>query len=319
MSSTFGKISLVSGSSEVTFRARPGLAADYTLLFPNTAPGNNQTLKWDTTNSCFVWAVASLALTSTDSNTFSVTDTSGGAGTSYDLGFPSKAQSLFLASPSGGTGAPTFRSIADADIAAFDASKLTGTVPAARMPSGTNASSWQIGAATGGTKLVADTTSMALRKSDDSLADLVVGKITASQVDFVTSNTVEIGDNILILNADETGTPTQDAGFEVERGTDTNFQVVFQESTDRLAAGFVGALYPIARIISRTFTSASLTGNSLVWAHNMATTIVCGVNVIDANGKGYGVGWTTGNNANQITLDLTGLTITGTWTAVMSC
>jgi uncharacterized protein YjbI with pentapeptide repeats len=187
------------------------------------------------------------------------------------------------------------------------------------MPSGTNASSWQIGAATGGTKLVADTTSMALRKSDDSLADLVVGKITASQVDFITSNTVEIGDNILILNADETGTPTQDAGFEVERGTDTNFQVVFQESTDRLAAGFVGALYPIARIVSRTFTSANLTGNNLVWAHNMGTTVACGVNVIDANGKGYGVGWTTGNNANQITLDLTGLTITGTWTAVMSC
>jgi len=317
MSSTFGKLSLVSGSNEVTFRARPGLAADYTLVFPNTSPGNNQTLLWDNTNSAFVWGVASLSLSSADANSFSVTDTSGGNGTSFSLGYPSRNQSLFLASPSGGSGVPTFRAIVDADISSLDASKLSGTVSPAQIPSGTNASSWQIGVSSSNTRLVADTTSMAIRKSDNSLADLVVNKITATQVDFVNVNTVDIGDNILVLNADETGTPTQDAGLQIKRGDQTDFQILFQESTDQLVAGFVGTLYPVARIISRTFTSSDIVSSTLTWAHNVNTQLIGNVSVMNSSGKAFGVGYTTGGNSNQIVIDLTGLTITGTWTAIM--
>lgn len=46
----------------------------------------------------------------------------------------------------------------------------------------------------------------------------------------VNSNTVNIGDNIILLNADETGAPTQDAGIEVERGTSTNRSLIWNES-----------------------------------------------------------------------------------------
>ena len=49
----------------------------------------------------------------------------------------------------------------------------------------------------------------------------------------VNSNTVEIGDNILVLNSDEAGTPSQNAGIEVERGTATNVLVRWNETTDR--------------------------------------------------------------------------------------
>jgi hypothetical protein len=319
MSATFGSISLVSGTNDVAIRVRTGLAAGYTLALPNTAPGNSQTLVWNTTNSAFEWGVASLSLTTTDPTSISVTDTSGGAGTSYSVGFPSTVQSRFLASPSGGTGTPTFREIVDADITSLDSSKLTGTVAAARMPSGTNATSWQIGAASGNSKLVADTTSVTVRKADDSLADLVVNKITATQADFVNVTTIDIGDNILTLNADEAGTPTQDAGLEIERGTQENFQIIFQESTDRLVAGLVGALQPIARVVSTTFTSAELTGNDFVWIHNMETLLIGSVSLIGPTGRGYGVGWSTGGNPNQLTIDTQGLTITGTWTAVAIC
>jgi len=273
MSSTFGKISLVSGSNEISLRARTGLAVDYTLVFPNTAPGNNQTLKWDNTNSTFVWGVASLSLTSADANSFTVNDTSGGDGTAFTLGYPSRNQSLFLASPSGGAGVPTFRSIVDADITSLDAAKLIGTIAPAQIPSGTNASSWQIGVSSGNTRLVADTTSMAIRKSDNSLADLVVNKITATQVDFVNVSTVDIGDNIIRLNTllSDLGTPTQDAGLQIKRGAQTDFQILFQESTDQLVAGFVGTLYPVARIISRTFTSSDVVSSNLTWVHNLNT------------------------------------------------
>ena len=49
----------------------------------------------------------------------------------------------------------------------------------------------------------------------------------------VNSNTVSVGDNIIVLNSDETGTPSQNAGLEVERGTLTNVSLLFDEGTDR--------------------------------------------------------------------------------------
>ena len=49
----------------------------------------------------------------------------------------------------------------------------------------------------------------------------------------VNSNTVSVGDNIIVLNSDETGIPSQNAGLEVERGTLTNVSLLFDEGTDR--------------------------------------------------------------------------------------
>ena len=48
----------------------------------------------------------------------------------------------------------------------------------------------------------------------------------------VNSNTVAIGDSIMVLNNDETGTPSENAGFEVERGTSTNVSVLWNEGSD---------------------------------------------------------------------------------------
>jgi hypothetical protein len=62
---------------------------------------------------------------------------------------------------------------------------------------------------------------------------------TATSVD---SNTVNIGDNIMTLNSDEEGTPSQNGGLEIERGTSTNAQMVWDESTDKWSAGEVGSL-----------------------------------------------------------------------------
>ena len=51
----------------------------------------------------------------------------------------------------------------------------------------------------------------------------------------VNSNTVNIGDNdIIVLNSDETGTPSQNAGFEIERGTEDN---VFLYGMKRMTDG----------------------------------------------------------------------------------
>ena len=56
--------------------------------------------------------------------------------------------------------------------------------------------------------------------------DLTVNGTTTT----VNTTEVNIGDNVIILNADEVGTPTQNAGIEVERGTSTNKSFVWNET-----------------------------------------------------------------------------------------
>lgn len=56
--------------------------------------------------------------------------------------------------------------------------------------------------------------------------DLTVNGTTTT----VNSNTVNIGDSIITLNSDETGSPSQDAGIEVERGTSANRSLIWDES-----------------------------------------------------------------------------------------
>lgn len=48
----------------------------------------------------------------------------------------------------------------------------------------------------------------------------------------VNSNTVNIGDNILVLNSDETGVPSQNGGIEIERGTSANVSFLWDEAND---------------------------------------------------------------------------------------
>ena len=60
---------------------------------------------------------------------------------------------------------------------------------------------------------------------------VIDGNLTVSgTTTTVNSNTVDIGDSIITLNSDETGTPSQDAGFEIERGTSPNRSLLWDES-----------------------------------------------------------------------------------------
>jgi cytoskeletal protein CcmA (bactofilin family) len=48
----------------------------------------------------------------------------------------------------------------------------------------------------------------------------------------VNSTAVAIGDNIMVLNKDEAGTPSANAGIEIERGTATNVSLLWNETND---------------------------------------------------------------------------------------
>ena len=57
--------------------------------------------------------------------------------------------------------------------------------------------------------------------------------IVSGSVTTIDTTNLTVSDNIIVLNNDVTGTPTEDAGLEIERGTSTNVSIAWNESTDR--------------------------------------------------------------------------------------
>ena len=84
----------------------------------------------------------------------------------------------------------------------------------------------------------------------------VDGNLTVNgTVTHVNSTTVDIGDNILVLNSGATGTPTLDAGIEVNRGTDAAVQLLWKESQGKWG-----------QYVNEVFTPFSLEGHTHVAA-----------------------------------------------------
>jgi len=124
----------------------------------------------------------------------------------------------------------------------------------------------------------------------------------------VNSNQVNIGDAILTLNADETGAPSQNAGFEVERGTSANVQFIWNETDDRWDFGasydvranaFIGDLDGTAADASkwtnaRTITLGGDASGSVSIDGSANVTLTVSVDGVQANSVALGTD-TTGN------------------------
>ena len=76
---------------------------------------------------------------------------------------------------------------------------------------------------------------------------------------YIATEAITLADNILILNSNATGTPSENGGFEVERGDSLNVQFLWNETDDRWTTG--SASFHAGAMISPTFTGA-LTGTS---------------------------------------------------------
>ena len=79
--------------------------------------------------------------------------------------------------------------------------------------------------------------------------DLIVSGTTTT----VNTETINLADNTITLNSNETGTPSQDGGIEIERGTSANKTLVWNETTDKWTVGS-------ETFVAGTFEGA-LTGN----------------------------------------------------------
>ena len=83
----------------------------------------------------------------------------------------------------------------------------------------------------------------------------VSGNMTVSgTTTTVNTETINLADNQIVLNSNETGTPSQNGGIEIERGTSANKTFVWNESTDKWTVGS-------ETLVAGTFEGA-LSGNA---------------------------------------------------------
>jgi hypothetical protein len=87
----------------------------------------------------------------------------------------------------------------------------------------------------------------------------VTGNLTVSgSVTTLNTETLLVEDNQITLNSNVTGTPSVDAGIEVERGDLTNASLVWDESADKWAAGLIGSETAIS-LEGHTHVAADIT------------------------------------------------------------
>lgn len=89
---------------------------------------------------------------------------------------------------------------------------------------------------------------------------IITGDLTVNgTVTQVNTTEVNIGDNILVLNSDETGTPSQNAGIEVERGTSDNAFLLWDESVDKWGVKIGANPFEAFSIEGHTHVAADIT------------------------------------------------------------
>ena len=97
------------------------------------------------------------------------------------------------------------------------------------------------------TALNANLGTLTLGDSDDTIS--IPGNLTVSgTTNFINSQTLNIGDNNIVLNADVTGTPSSNGGITIERGTETNATLIWDETNDYWKAGLAGAEVQVALV-----------------------------------------------------------------------
>ena len=121
-----------------------------------------------------------------------------------------------------------------------------------------------------------DANKVSIYKSDPTVLRIegglvITGNLTVQgTTTTVESNVVLIGDNIITLNADFTGsTPSENAGVEIERGTQTNTALLWNEGTDRWTFSNDGSSYfniPVTSdlTLNATTTNGASTDNDIV-------------------------------------------------------
>lgn len=134
--------------------------------------------------------------------------------------------------------------------------ELEGKSHVQNTDTGTTSPTFQVDSTSNGPKLKGKRGDLELRNAGDTgyagltLGDITIkGNVTQEGDTFISqAETVEINDNLLLVNKGEVGAGVTKgiAGIEIDRGTLPNYQIVFDESDKRFKAGEVGNTWPLA-------------------------------------------------------------------------
>ena len=151
--------------------------------------------------------------------------------------------------------------------------------------------------------------------------DLTISGTTTT----VNTETINLADNQIVLNSNEAGTPTQNGGIEIERGTATNKTLVWDEAVDKWTVGsetFVAGTFEGALTGNVTGTVSSISnhdtgdlteGSNLYYTNARADARIAAASITDLSDADQGVATTdspTFVTANVTTVDLGDWTIT---------
>ena len=160
------------------------------------------------------------------------------------------------------------------------------------------------GALNGESTMTYNKTSNTLTVSNLTVSDT----LTVTTTTTLNSNTVTIGDSIIVLNSDATGSASANAGIEIERGDDTNVQLLWDETNDQwdfdgFALGSVGKVYGAGSGAVYTFTSDTDTGVEHTGADQLGL-LTGGTRVlmVNANGVNIAPAGASGASSNQALL-----------------
>lgn len=207
----------------------------------------------------------------------------------------SQLQNLFYASPNGSSGDPSFRSLVYADLTSIIGT-TANTLAAGNdsrlhnqnTDTGTSSPTFQIGSS--GPLLKNNLGALEIRNNaDNDYANLRVKDLTVFGSGFrVEAEVVDISDNIITLNSNvTTGTPNEDGGIRILRGSSTPASLLWKEDGDFWAFGLEGQEIKGSRTVQTTFTNGDLVAAVFTYNHGLPTQI-CDYKIAD--GTNYEIG-----------------------------
>ena len=135
---------------------------------------------------------------------------------------------------------------------------------------------------------------------------IVSGNLTVSgTTTTVNTETINLADNIITLNSNETGTPSENAGIEVERGTSTNVALRWNEGSNIWELTKDGSNYKTIQNVEESTFSASIgdgSATSIAVTHNLGTQDVI-VQLYDTSSLDTVYADVVRTNTNTVTID----------------
>jgi hypothetical protein len=135
---------------------------------------------------------------------------------------------------------------------------------------------------------------------------IVSGNLTVSgTTTTVNTETINLADNIITLNSNETGTPSENAGIEVERGTATNVALRWNEGSDIWELTKDGTNYKTIQNVQESTYATSIgdgSATSIAVTHNLGTRDVI-VELYDASSYDTVYADVVRTNTTTVTID----------------